>query len=423
MDVSWTKCKNVLFSAVLSVGVLLGGTLLPADRAYADDFIDEIDGMYQRLYEHYSNQYKDDYNRASKEYDWLIAITSGERERLEQAADADLRYLLDLFNEDFKQLDDKYGNQRDYRDKLTEYRRAINPDYSSGPMWEYNKEINKNYSSRSHWKLKNEINPDYSFSTMWNYRNTTNPNYSSSTMWNYRNDMNPNYSSGLMWELKNESNPHYSSGTMWNYRQGNLTLADARKKMDEILTKGAEELQEARDKAMTDVTKTRKKTVDTLFELRDETLDIFQSTRAKSLKEILSIRERHFGGSLDVKPLVIGFDPIKVLIDKKLLSFEQPPVLIDGNTLVPMRAIFEQLGAKIEWNQEEYSVTATKGNTTIYLKIGDKQAKRNGETINLEVPAQLVQSNTMVPVRFISESLGAHVEWDDMTKTVVIETK
>lgn len=419
----WTKRTNAVLSVILSLAVLLGGALLPAERAYADAFIDEMDGMYQRLLDHYSNQYEADKEQVTNEYNWLLAILSEEQEKMAQIVDADLKYLTDIFEDDYNSLNKQYGNQRDYRDKLAEYKRQINPNYSSGAMWNYNKTINRNYSSSAHWTFDKETNPNYSSSTMWTYSKTTNPHYSSSTMWEYTNTVNPNYSSSLMWGLKNESNSNYSSSTMWSYKHGNLTLADARKKMDTILTQGADDLQEARDKAMTSITKTRQKTVDTLFDLRDKTARTFLQTRSESLETILSIREKHFGSRLEVEPIVIKFDPIKVLIDQKLISFEQPPVIIEGNTLVPMRAIFEILGATIKWDQENYSVTATKGIQTIELKIGDNKALLNGETIELEVPAQLFNSNTMVPVRFISESLGADVKWDGMTQTVVISTK
>ncbi|MFD7521854.1 copper amine oxidase N-terminal domain-containing protein [Paenibacillus chitinolyticus] len=113
-------------------------------------------------------------------------------------------------------------------------------------------------------------------------------------------------------------------------------------------------------------------------------------------------------------------DEIQVTIDGQKQQFEQPPVIVEGNTLVPLRAIFEKFGANIIWNEKEQSVTAQKGGTTIYLKIGTKSATVNGASKVLEVPAQLVNEHTMVPVRFISEALGADVKWEPSSQTVVI---
>ncbi|MGX4585535.1 copper amine oxidase N-terminal domain-containing protein [Paenibacillus chitinolyticus] len=81
---------------------------------------------------------------------------------------------------------------------------------------------------------------------------------------------------------------------------------------------------------------------------------------------------------------------------------------------------FEKFGANIIWNEKENSVIAQKSGTTIYLKIGTKSATVNSASKVLEVPAQLVNEHTMVPVRFISEALGADVKWEPSSQTVVI---
>ncbi len=123
-----------------------------------------------------------------------------------------------------------------------------------------------------------------------------------------------------------------------------------------------------------------------------------------------------FGATVNVK----AASDIQVSINGELQHFSQPPVVISGSTLVPMRAIFEVLGASISWNSKEHSVTATKDNTTIYIKIGDSQATVDGKQVDLSVPAQIVSGYTMVPLRFVSEALGAKVNWDGTTKTVII---
>lgn len=114
---------------------------------------------------------------------------------------------------------------------------------------------------------------------------------------------------------------------------------------------------------------------------------------------------------------------ISVLLDGKKLSFEVPPANIDGSVLVPLRKIFESLGATIEWNGDSKTVTAVKGDTTIILTVGAKEAYKNQIPITLSVPGQIVEGNTLVPLRFVSEALGAIVGWNGETSTVTLFTK
>ena len=112
---------------------------------------------------------------------------------------------------------------------------------------------------------------------------------------------------------------------------------------------------------------------------------------------------------------------VSVKLDGETLAFEQPPVIIEGRTLVPLRAIFEALGATVEWNGETKTVTSTKGDVTIKLAIGSNVLNKNDESVELDVPAQIVgEGYTMVPARAIAESFGVTVDWDDATKTVVL---
>ena len=97
-------------------------------------------------------------------------------------------------------------------------------------------------------------------------------------------------------------------------------------------------------------------------------------------------------------------------------------VIENGTTLVPIRSIFEALQAKVDWNQNTQIVTAVKNNLTLLLQVGSPIAYRNGQPISLQVPAKIMENSTMVPLRFVSESLGAEVVWDELSKTVVIQS-
>lgn len=111
---------------------------------------------------------------------------------------------------------------------------------------------------------------------------------------------------------------------------------------------------------------------------------------------------------------------ITVLLNSRPLSFDQPPVIINGRTMVPLRAIFQALGAQVDWDGATRTVTATKGNTVIVLVIGSPTAFKDGRPVTLAQPALLMAGRTMVPLRFIAESLGAVVNWDGTTQTVTI---
>ncbi|NOU96216.1 hypothetical protein GC093_23750, partial [Paenibacillus sp. LMG 31456] len=112
--------------------------------------------------------------------------------------------------------------------------------------------------------------------------------------------------------------------------------------------------------------------------------------------------------------------PIEVNIEGKMLKMPTNPVIESGTTLVPMRAIFEALGAEIKWDNKTQTVTGTKGNIKIELSIGSKTAKKNGTASQLSVAPQLVDGNTMIPLRYVSESLEMHVAWIASERQVYI---
>ncbi len=98
-------------------------------------------------------------------------------------------------------------------------------------------------------------------------------------------------------------------------------------------------------------------------------------------------------------------------------------VIENGTTLVPIRSIFESLQAEVTWDQIRQTVTAVKDNLTLQLQIGSLVALRNGQPVPLQVPGKIIENSTLVPLRFVSESLGAEVRWDELSKTVVIQSK
>ena len=118
--------------------------------------------------------------------------------------------------------------------------------------------------------------------------------------------------------------------------------------------------------------------------------------------------------------LDLDSDLITVQIDGNYVDFDQSPVIIDGRTLVPLRAIFEVLGATVEWNGDTKTVTSKKGSTSISLSIDSNTMYKNGKAVTLDVPSQLINDSTLVPVRAIAEAFNCNVNWNNDTKTVTI---
>ena len=115
-------------------------------------------------------------------------------------------------------------------------------------------------------------------------------------------------------------------------------------------------------------------------------------------------------------------EEISVTINGVKQNYDVMPQIVDGRTLVPMRGIFEALGAEVGWIDHSKTVTGTRNNKTVKMRIDDNMAYIDGAETILDVPATIINGRTMVPVRFISEMLGEKVDWDGATKTVMIES-
>lgn len=99
---------------------------------------------------------------------------------------------------------------------------------------------------------------------------------------------------------------------------------------------------------------------------------------------------------------------------------QQPAVNISGRVLVPLRAIFEALGADVNWDNSLQLVTAETSDVLFKMIIGEPEYTVNGESAISDVIPQIINGSTMVPVRVVSESLGCEVAWDSNTQTVII---
>ncbi len=129
------------------------------------------------------------------------------------------------------------------------------------------------------------------------------------------------------------------------------------------------------------------------------------------------------GNLLTVEAAPAAENQITVMVDWDEVKFDVPPTIIEGRTMVPLRAIFEALEAQVEWDPGTKTVTGSRGNTDIRLVAGSKLAEVNGKEVLLDVPATIISGRTLVPARFISEGFGANVSWDAKTRKVTILTQ
>ena len=113
-------------------------------------------------------------------------------------------------------------------------------------------------------------------------------------------------------------------------------------------------------------------------------------------------------------------EPISVTLNGTALTFNAPPIIADGRTLVPMRTIFEALGAAVSWDGATKTITVAKGDTTIVLPLDSTTPTINGQTVTIDAPATSINGTTYVSIRFVAESFGVHVAWDGNTRTVAI---
>lgn len=124
------------------------------------------------------------------------------------------------------------------------------------------------------------------------------------------------------------------------------------------------------------------------------------------------------------KPTVKPAAPaIAIYINGKKQSYDQPPVIDNGRTLVPLRGIFESLGATVQWDQRKQQVTATNSKIKILLKIGSKSPTVNGKVVPIDVPGKIINGRTLVPLRFVGEALGANVDYNATSRTIKITSK
>lgn len=130
-----------------------------------------------------------------------------------------------------------------------------------------------------------------------------------------------------------------------------------------------------------------------------------------------------------IMPASAFADEITVLVNGEQLVTDVAPQIVNDRTMLPMRAIFEALGANVSWVERDRLIFATKGEYMIVMQIDNNQMSVQTVTsdentaISLDVAPFIYNSRTLVPVRAVAESLDAQVDWVAETRTVIINTK
>lgn len=114
-------------------------------------------------------------------------------------------------------------------------------------------------------------------------------------------------------------------------------------------------------------------------------------------------------------------EPVYLVVNgSRLDNLSMPPVILDSNTLIPAREVFEPLGAVVDWNNDAREVYISYRNDLVILQIDNKYANVNGQKIEMRIPPKIINDKTMIPVRFAAEAIGLNVGWDNGSRVVSV---
>ncbi|WP_027398629.1 N-acetylmuramoyl-L-alanine amidase [Anaerovorax odorimutans] len=120
--------------------------------------------------------------------------------------------------------------------------------------------------------------------------------------------------------------------------------------------------------------------------------------------------------------------PVGLNLDGSVINTETPPIIIKERTMIPARAFFETMGATVGWNEEQQEVTVNLGSSYVTLKINMDKAVVDGVSKDLELPALIIDTDgdgygsTMIPLRFVADSLNCNVEWDELNRIASVNS-
>lgn len=126
---------------------------------------------------------------------------------------------------------------------------------------------------------------------------------------------------------------------------------------------------------------------------------------------------------LSVSVTTFASDTIYVILDGSYIEFDVSPQIINGRTMVPIRAIFEKMGATVEWDVNTSSAICTKGDTVVKMTINSMDMYINNQVTKMDISPVVINERTLAPARYVAEAFGADVQWSQKNNTVVICSK
>ena len=118
--------------------------------------------------------------------------------------------------------------------------------------------------------------------------------------------------------------------------------------------------------------------------------------------------------------ITLQVDSNTINIGSHSVTIDTAPVIIDGRTMLPVRGVSEAMGGNVDWNNDTKTVTITLGSNKVEMTVDSKTAYFNNNAQTLDVAPVILNGRTMLPARFIAESFGFDVNWDNDTKTISI---
>lgn len=114
---------------------------------------------------------------------------------------------------------------------------------------------------------------------------------------------------------------------------------------------------------------------------------------------------------------------IRVYLEGSKIDFDVPPQTINDRTMVPIRAIFEAMGANVDWDDITQTAISTKDSTTVKMTLNSTTEYINDTAYTMDVTPVIINGRTLAPARYVAEAFGYYVNWDEMTQSVLISKK
>ena len=123
---------------------------------------------------------------------------------------------------------------------------------------------------------------------------------------------------------------------------------------------------------------------------------------------------------ISVNITIFASDTISVTLDGNYIEFDVHPQIINGRTMVPIRAIFEKMGAVVEWDGNTSSAICTKGDTVVKMTVNSMDMYINNQLTKMDISPVVIDGRTLAPARYVAEAFGADVQWDQNNNAVII---